>query len=140
MTHGKASGPTGLSRGPGWLSEFVRNLRLAWRLMRDPGVAMWVRLIPVAALAYILLPFDFLPDWIFGLGQLDDLGIFLLGLKLLLDLSPPDIVQRYVSEMTSVEGTYRVLEEEQPQLEAADEQSAESPVRTEPPSPSEPND
>jgi uncharacterized membrane protein YkvA (DUF1232 family) len=106
--------------------------------MRDPAVAIWVRLIPVAALAYILLPFDFLPDWILGPGQLDDFGVFLVGLKLLLDLSPADIVQRYVSEMTSVEGTYRILDEEQPRLEAADDQSAESPVRTEPPS--EPND
>jgi uncharacterized membrane protein YkvA (DUF1232 family) len=140
MTRGEASGSTGSSRGPGWLGEFVRNLRLAWRLMRDPAVAMWVRLIPLAALAYILLPVDFLPDWILGLGQLDDFGIFLVSLKLLLDLSPPDIVQRYVSEMTSVEGTYRVLEEEQPQLEAADDLSAESPARAEPPSPSEPND
>lgn len=138
MTHRKASGSTGSSRGPGWLGDFVRNLRLAWRLMRDPAVAIWVRLIPVAALAYILLPFDFLPDWILGPGQLDDFGVFLVGLKLLLDLSPPDIVQRYVSEMTSVEGTYRILDEEQPRLEAADDQSAESPVRTEPPS--EPND
>ncbi|KPL24211.1 MAG: hypothetical protein AMJ93_02855 [Anaerolineae bacterium SM23_84] len=138
MTRGEASGSTGSSRGPGWLSEFVRNLRLAWRLMRDPAVAMWVKLIPVAALAYILLPVDFLPDWILGPGQLDDFGIFLVSLKLFLDLSPADIVQRYMSEMTSVEGTYRVVEEEQPQLEPGDDQSAESPVRAEPPS--EPSD
>jgi uncharacterized membrane protein YkvA (DUF1232 family) len=103
------------NREPGWLSQWINNLRLAWRLVRDPQVPLWTRLIPLAALAYVLLPFDFIPDWILGPGQVDDLGLLLLGLRLLIDMAPPQVVQRHLAQMSSIEGTYRVVDEEQQQ-------------------------
>ncbi len=103
------------NRGPGWLTQWINNLRLAWRLVRDPQVPLWTRLIPLAALGYVLLPFDFIPDWILGPGQVDDLGLLLLGLRLLIDMAPPQVVQRHLAQMSSIEGTYRVVEEEQQQ-------------------------
>jgi uncharacterized membrane protein YkvA (DUF1232 family) len=109
------SDPTTPRKDPGWLRQWINNLRLAWRLERDPQVPTWTKLIPVAALAYIVLPFDFVPDWILGPGQLDDLGLFLLGLRLLIDMAPPQIVQRHRSQMSSIEGTYRVVDEERPE-------------------------
>jgi uncharacterized membrane protein YkvA (DUF1232 family) len=101
--------------GPGWLAQWISNLRLAWRLVRDPQVPLWVRLIPLAAVAYILFPLDFIPDWMLGPGQVDDLGLLLLGLRLLIDMAPRQVVQRHVSQMSSIEGTYRVVEEERQQ-------------------------
>jgi uncharacterized membrane protein YkvA (DUF1232 family) len=105
--------PSGRDRG--WLTQWIKNLRLAWRLVRDPQVPLWTRLIPLAALAYIVLPFDFIPDWMLGPGQVDDVGLFLLGLKLLIDTAPSQAVQRHLSQMTSIEGTYRVVDEERQQ-------------------------
>jgi uncharacterized membrane protein YkvA (DUF1232 family) len=102
-------------RGPGWLRQWINNLRLAWRLIRDPQVPMWTKLVPLAALAYIVLPLDFVPDWMLGPGQVDDLGVFLLGLRLLIDMAPSQVVERHLMQMSSVEGTYRVVDEKQRQ-------------------------
>jgi uncharacterized membrane protein YkvA (DUF1232 family) len=103
------------TRGPSWLSELVKNLRLAWRLLRDPSVPAWLKLIPLGALVYILMPLDLIPDWMFGLGQADDLTLFLLSLKVLVDLCPWEVVQRHLAQMSSMDVPYRVVREDQPQ-------------------------
>jgi uncharacterized membrane protein YkvA (DUF1232 family) len=105
--------PTPSARGPGWIRQLIDSLRLAWRLERDPQVPLWVKLIPLAALAYIVLPVDFIPDWVLGPGQLDDLGVLLVGLRLLIDMAPSQIVERHQMRMSSVDGTYRVVDEEE---------------------------
>jgi uncharacterized membrane protein YkvA (DUF1232 family) len=80
----------------GLLAELMRSVRLAWRLMRDPRVATMPKLlIPALVGAYILWPVDFLPDLIPLLGQLDDLAILALAIRLFIELSPPDVVRQY---------------------------------------------
>jgi uncharacterized membrane protein YkvA (DUF1232 family) len=102
------------SRDANWVVAQVRKLRLSWRLLRDPLVPLWVKLIPVGAVAYILLPIDLIPDAIPVLGQLDDLGVLLLGLRWFLALSPADVVRRHLTEMSSVKADYRVVAEDAP--------------------------
>jgi uncharacterized membrane protein YkvA (DUF1232 family) len=97
------------ARDPGWLSAQWKKLRLSWRLLRDPLVPLWTKLIPLGVVAYVLLPIDLIPDPILGLGQLDDLGIFLLGLKWFIDLCPSGSVGRHVAEMSSVKAQYHVV-------------------------------
>ncbi|MGC8787878.1 MAG: YkvA family protein [Anaerolineae bacterium] len=102
-------------RGVNWFMELLRNLHLAWRLFWDPLVPTWLKLIPVGAILYILFVGDLVPDIIPGLGQLDDLGVLVLSIKLLLSLCPKEILERHQRQMSSVEGSYRVVEEEAPQ-------------------------
>jgi uncharacterized membrane protein YkvA (DUF1232 family) len=104
-----------LSDKAGILASIVKNARLVWRLLRDPGVPASLKMIPPATLLYLLFPFDFLPDLALGLGQLDDIAIILLGLKLFVELCPQDIVRHHLREMSSVSGSYRVVDEESPQ-------------------------
>jgi uncharacterized membrane protein YkvA (DUF1232 family) len=82
-----------------WSFGLVQDLRLAWRLMLDRRVPWVTKAIPVAAIAYVLSPVDFLPDFLLGLGQLDDVAILLLGLKAFISMSPQSLVERYVSEI-----------------------------------------
>jgi len=96
-----------------WFREMLKELQLAWRLLRDPLVPTWPKLVPLAALAYVLCPFDFVPDMIIGLGQLDDVAVLLLGLKMFIASCPAEIVRRHVAEMTSVIGSYRVVPEDE---------------------------
>jgi uncharacterized membrane protein YkvA (DUF1232 family) len=70
------------------------------------------KMIPVVALVYLLFPADLLPDWIPGLGQMDDLSVALLGLKLFIDACPSSIVEKHQARMSSVDATYRVVDEE----------------------------
>lgn len=101
-----------LSEKAGILAGIIKNARLVWRLLRDPGVPASLKMIPPATLLYLLFPFDFLPDLALGLGQLDDVAVILLGLKLFIELCPQEIVRRHLREMSSVSGNYRVVDEE----------------------------
>jgi len=79
-----------------WLQEVVRQLRLAWRLFRDHRVPWGLKLIPPATLLYLLSPVDILPDLALGLGQLDDIAVILLGIKLFIELAPVDVVREHL--------------------------------------------
>src|SRR5688572_12723227 len=46
-----------------------------FRYLRDPHVALWRKLVGVAALVYIISPIDGIPDIIPLLGWLDDMGV-----------------------------------------------------------------
>ena len=81
-----------------WLTRtrVVRTLlsdaHLVLRLLREPTVPLYLKAVPLAALAYVLSPLDVLPDVIPIVGQLDDLGVVILGLKVFLRLCPADAV------------------------------------------------
>ena len=70
----------------------LSDAHLALRLLREPTVPLYVKAVPLVALAYVLSPLDFLPDFIPIAGQLDDLGVVILGLKVFLRLCPGDTI------------------------------------------------
>lgn len=86
-------------RDAGFWREFWRQVRLVWYLFRDPEVPAYLKLLPVAAVLYTLMPFDLVPDMLVGLGQLDDLTILLLGGKVFIEMSPPEVVAGYLKAM-----------------------------------------
>jgi uncharacterized membrane protein YkvA (DUF1232 family) len=114
----------GAAEKTGVISGIIQNARLAWRLFRDGRTPTAVKLlIPGLAVAYLLLPIDVLPDFLPGLGQLDDLAIIALGLKLFVDMSPSWLVQWHrddlagrtpkdnaVRQQSTVDGEYRVID------------------------------
>ena len=95
-----------------WVQEAMRQARLAWRLFWDERVPIWTKMIPPAALAYVLFPFDIIPDVALGLGQLDDLAVLLLGLKLFIELAPPDVVREHLRALGARIDEWRVVENE----------------------------
>lgn len=97
---------------PGFLGSILRDVRLAWRLLLDPRVPLLLKLIPPATILYTLFPVDFVPDLMPGLGQLDDLGILLLGIRLFILLAPQAIVRQHLSEMEAGPATGRVVDEQ----------------------------
>jgi uncharacterized membrane protein YkvA (DUF1232 family) len=94
------SSSSDLQETAGFLGGLVQQGRLAWRLLNDGRVPGWVKIIPVAALLYFLSPIDLLPDFaIPGLGELDDLVVILLALKMFVDLSPAGIVGEHLDNI-----------------------------------------
>jgi uncharacterized membrane protein YkvA (DUF1232 family) len=77
-----------LSR-PALLRTLVSQTRLAIRLLRDPRVPWLTKGVPLLAALYLAAPLDFVPDIFPVVGQLDDLGIAVLGLEVFLRLCPP---------------------------------------------------
>jgi uncharacterized membrane protein YkvA (DUF1232 family) len=75
---------------PRLLRALIFDIRLAWRLLREPRVPMLTKaVIPVAAL-YFVSPIDLLPDILFPvLGELDDMVVAYGALKVFLNLCPP---------------------------------------------------
>ena len=55
--------------------ERTRTVGKLWSYLRDPEVGVWRKLVGVAAVAYVIWPFDLIPDAIPVLGWLDDVGI-----------------------------------------------------------------
>jgi uncharacterized membrane protein YkvA (DUF1232 family) len=75
---------------PGVFRTLLSDVQLALRLLREPAVPVYLKVVPLAALAYVLSPLDFLPDFFPIVGQLDDIGIVILGVKAFLHLCPAD--------------------------------------------------
>ena len=66
------------------------------RLIRDPRVSLRAKLLLAGIFGYVIVPTDLLPDFLIGLGQLDDLAILLMGLKFFLKLCPSDEVEEHL--------------------------------------------
>ncbi len=62
---------------------FIQQVRLSWRIMRDPRVPIWIKSIPVLPIVYLISPLDFIPDVFLLIGQIDDLAIIYGSMKLM---------------------------------------------------------
>ena len=120
MTSKKSPTLTDPGKRLDFLDHVIRQVKLVWMLLRDKHVSMWTKAILPLALIYLVSPIDLIPDVFLGLGQLDDLGVILLGMSLFVRLCPPDVVAYYTnqlergddsSEDKAVDATYRVIDE-----------------------------
>jgi len=74
---------------PTLLKALIFDIRLAWRLLREPRVSLLAKaVVPVAAL-YFVSPIDLIPDFIPVLGEMDDLVMAYGALKMFINLCPP---------------------------------------------------
>jgi uncharacterized membrane protein YkvA (DUF1232 family) len=85
----------------GFWKEMWHQMRLVWQLIRSPEVPLYLKILPALAFIYILIPTDFIPDFIPGLGQLDDLTALIVGAKVFIELAPQDVVARQLRTLRS---------------------------------------
>lgn len=93
-------------RNLGWWRQVLEQLRLAWNLLRDGRMPLLYKLIPIITLAYVISPIDIIPDMFVGLGMLDDLGIFMLGISLFNSLAPGEIALEHLYRLRGGKGDY----------------------------------
>jgi uncharacterized membrane protein YkvA (DUF1232 family) len=72
--------------------EIPSFARLLWGLARDPRVSKADKAIVAGALVYTVLPADLIPDWVPGLGEVDDLVLVALALSRLLNNAGEDVL------------------------------------------------
>ncbi len=80
------------------LPNFVK---LYWRLFKDRRVPLRAKAVLIAAVLYVIAPFDLLPDFVSPLlGRLDDLAVLIFAARWFIALCPPDVVQEQVKKIS----------------------------------------
>ncbi len=75
---------------------FVPNLLLLCaRLMVDPRVPTTERVLVAGAILYALIPFDFIPDMLPFVGQVDDAYLISMTLLRLMTVTDPRVVRQH---------------------------------------------
>lgn len=84
------------------LMNLPNMIKLYWRLFTEKRVSFLPKLILLSGLAYLVMPFDAIPDFPFvGLGQLDDVAVFLIAARMFVALSPRHVVEEHVAMIDS---------------------------------------
>lgn len=98
-----------------FLSELTFQVRLIYRLIKDPRVNIFLKVLPLGTLIYLLVP-----DLV--IGPIDDAAIIWLGSYLFIELCPADVVAEHTQALSGqtrssmpkediIEGTYREVKE-----------------------------
>ena len=74
----------------GFFRELFNNIKLIVRLLKDSRVNFWLKLLPIGALIYLVVPVD-----LWSLNPLDDTVVVWLGGYLFIELCPEDIVKEH---------------------------------------------
>jgi uncharacterized membrane protein YkvA (DUF1232 family) len=78
------------------LATFIPDCLILLRgLVRDPRVPTSRKLLLVALIAYLAMPFDLVPDFIPVAGQLDDAIIVVLVLRALVRSGGPELIREH---------------------------------------------
>ncbi|MCZ7668954.1 MAG: DUF1232 domain-containing protein [Chloroflexi bacterium] len=59
------------------------------RLIRDPEVPIYLKVVPFVGLLYVIMPIDLITDFAPVIGQLDDITALIVGAKVFIELAPP---------------------------------------------------
>jgi len=86
----------------GMLRDFILRLKLIGRLMGDSRISFFLKLLPIASIAYLISPVDLAPGVIFPvIGVLDDAAVLWIGSTLFVELCPPVVVKEHMDELQS---------------------------------------
>ena len=85
----------------GMIHNVVVRAKLVLRLLADPRVSTWAKIIPIGSLIYVLSPIDAIMG-VPGLDALDDAAIVGLGYYFFIELCPPDVVQEHLKAIENI--------------------------------------
>ncbi|CAG9163531.1 YkvA family protein [Cupriavidus pampae] len=71
-----------------------RDGRMLWFALRHPDAPVWLRPATIALLVYAVSPIDLIPDFVAGLGIVDDVVLIPLAVHLMLKRLPPHIMRQ----------------------------------------------
>lgn len=87
----------------GMMKDFVKRLKLIGKLMGDNRVSAFIKVLPLASLAYLIWPLDLAPGVALPIiGALDDAAILWIGSTLFVELCPDSVVKEHMDELDMV--------------------------------------
>ena len=96
--------------------------RMILRLMMDRRVPIWSKLIIPGGIIYMLSPFDIIPDFLIGLGWLDDIFAIVATVILFLLSIPSDILREHMGSGSAqppggddniIDGSARIVKDDE---------------------------
>ncbi len=116
-------------KSPGFIRGLVLQARLIWRLMKDKRVNFFAKLIPIAALIYLVSPFDIIPAITLPIiGVLDDAAVVWLASTLFLALCPDDVVEEHRNALNgSIPAKWKDVTEKKDQDKSLEQHQEENP-------------
>ena len=91
----------------GFFHGLYDNMRLIVRLLKDKRVSPFLKLLPVGALVYLVVPVDLLPA-----NPIDDGLVIWLGAYLFIELCPDDVVEEHKKALKQLKEIEESAEEE----------------------------
>jgi uncharacterized membrane protein YkvA (DUF1232 family) len=79
------------------LLQLPTYAHLVWGLARDPRTPLGLKALLIAALVYVVVPIDLIPDVIPILGAADDLTVLLLVLDLFISNAPAAVREEHLA-------------------------------------------
>ena len=97
-------------------------MRVLLRMVFEPRLPLWLRLLPVITILYFFSPIDILPDMLGLKGRIDDILFIILSTILVLLFTPRYLIREFlgmdssatsdIEEEQAVEGTYKYIDED----------------------------
>jgi uncharacterized membrane protein YkvA (DUF1232 family) len=98
----------GDSKKPSALVVIKRLPRFLWHVARDPRVPWTVKAALAGMAVYLVTPIDLIPDWIPGVGYLDDVLLVGVVVGYVLRKVPREVVREHWGEdVEALEGLRR---------------------------------
>ena len=85
----------------GLMRSFVKQLKLIGRLMGDSRVSIFLKVLPVASVAYWILPLPL--DNV--IPVIDDAAVLWIGSTLFVQLCPDDVVKEHMDDLDMIAGS-----------------------------------
>ena len=89
--------PEGNKR-PSTFTVIKRLPRFLWRLVKDPRVPWTAKAALIGMAVYLAIPFDIIPDWIPGVGYLDDILVVAGTVNYVVAKVPRDVIVEHWGE------------------------------------------
>ena len=87
----------------GFFQDLILKVKLILRLMGDQRVNPFLKILPIAALIYLISPVDLIPGAVLPfIGALDDAAVLWLGATLFINLCPDEVVQEHMNALHKV--------------------------------------
>ena len=80
---------------PGFITGISRNVRLVLRLLADKRVNFFLKLLPIGALVYMIVPEAF--------PVVDDAIVLGIGTYLFIELCPQDVVEEHRAKLAGID-------------------------------------